>query len=115
MEGGQIQQECKGVKTAASETLETKDSSQHKKTVEIAGSTAEKITGTIQTKAAEACNSRDANIIREACSKSRDACRGREASNIMEGGQQHHGERPTTTGVSVITRTTAAAGAPGTL
>jgi hypothetical protein len=31
------------------------------------------------------------------------------------GSQQHHGERPATTGVSVIARTTAAAGTLGTL
>ncbi len=91
MEGGQIQQECKGVKTtAAAETLETEANSQQKK-VATTESTAAEIIGTIQTKAAEACKSRDASIIREACSKSRDACRSREVSNSMEGGQQQQG------------------------
>jgi hypothetical protein len=50
MEEGQIQQECKGVKTTAvAETLETEDSSQHRKTMATAGSTAAEMIGAIQT------------------------------------------------------------------
>jgi hypothetical protein len=49
MEGGQIQQECKVVKTtAAAETLETEANSQLKK-VATAESTATEVIGTIQT------------------------------------------------------------------
>jgi hypothetical protein len=48
MEGGQIQQGRTGTKTTAiAETLETEDSSQHRKTMATAGSIAADILGTI--------------------------------------------------------------------
>jgi hypothetical protein len=50
MEGGQIQKECKGVKTtAAAETLETEAVHSAQKTIATAGSTAAEMIGTIQT------------------------------------------------------------------